>query len=127
MPSRTPFLFCSLLALAPVVTHAQSTESTTSVADATTTSLDAVKVTARAAPVPVEYENTYQPTPDASTLRSIIPTLEIPQVVNVVPAQVLRDQRPVNMDDALANVSGISQYAGRYAGHHAQARLRWQP
>ena len=109
MSSRTPFLFCSLLALTPVMAYAQSTESTTTVADATTTSLDAVKVTVRAAPVPVEYENTYQPTPDASTLRSIIPTLEIPQVVNVVPAQVLRDQRPVNMDDALANVSGISQ------------------
>ena len=29
--------------------------------------------------------------------------------VNVVPAQVLRDQQPRNLDDALANVSGITQ------------------
>ena len=36
MSSRTPFLFCSLLALTPVMAYAQSTESTTTVADATT-------------------------------------------------------------------------------------------
>jgi len=35
--------------------------------------------------------------------------LETPQTVNVVPAQVLRDQQPRNLDDALANISGITQ------------------
>lgn len=31
------------------------------------------------------------------------------QTVNVVPAQVLRDQAPRNLDDALVNVSGVTQ------------------
>ncbi|WP_413765359.1 TonB-dependent siderophore receptor [Variovorax sp. Varisp41] len=71
--------------------------------------LPAVRVVARAAPVPGDADDRYQPTPDASTLRTTAPVLEIPQVVNVVPAQAIRDQRPRNIDDALANVSGINQ------------------
>jgi iron complex outermembrane recepter protein len=35
--------------------------------------------------------------------------LETPQTVNMVPAQVMRDQVPRNLDDALANISGITQ------------------
>jgi iron complex outermembrane receptor protein len=42
-------------------------------------------------------------------MRSSTPLQEIPQTVNVVPAQVIRDQAPRNLDDALANVSGITQ------------------
>lgn len=71
--------------------------------------LGAVTVVGRAAPVPVEHESSYQPVPDASTLRSLAPVLEVPQVTNAVSAQVLRDQRPRYMDDALMNVSGITQ------------------
>ena len=71
--------------------------------------LGAVTVVGRAAPVPVEHESSYQPVPDASTLRSLAPALEVPQVTNAVSAQVLRDQRPRYMDDALMNVSGITQ------------------
>jgi len=71
--------------------------------------LPAVRVVARAAPAPADADDRYQPTPDASTLRTTAPVLEIPQVVNVVPAQVIRDQRPRNIDDALTNVSGINQ------------------
>lgn len=71
--------------------------------------LPAVRVVARAAPAPADADDRYQPTPDASTLRTTAPVLEIPQVVNVVPAQVIRDQRPRNIDDALNNVSGINQ------------------
>ncbi|MFT3814780.1 MAG: TonB-dependent receptor [Acidovorax sp.] len=71
--------------------------------------LPAVRVVARAAPVPVDADDRYQPTPDASTLRTTAPVLDIPQVVNVVPAQVIRDQQPRNIDDALVNVSGITQ------------------
>ena len=73
------------------------------------TVLPEVRVVARAAPVPEEADDRYQPTPDASTLRTTAPVLDIPQVVNVVPAQVIRDQRPRTIDDALANVSGITQ------------------
>jgi len=35
--------------------------------------------------------------------------LDTSQVVNVVPAQVLKDQLPRNLDDALVNISGITQ------------------
>ncbi|MET1537678.1 TonB-dependent receptor plug domain-containing protein, partial [Burkholderia sola] len=78
-------------------------------ATAAATELPAVRVVARAAPAPVDADERYQPTPDASSLRTTAPVLEIPQVVNVVPAQVIRDQRPRNLDEALANVSGITQ------------------
>jgi iron complex outermembrane receptor protein len=54
-------------------------------------------------------EGAYQPEPVASVTRSPLAVLDQPQAVNVVPAQVLRDQRPRNLDDALANVSGIIQ------------------
>lgn len=66
-------------------------------------------MTGRASPAPKEADDSYQPTPDASTLRTTAPPLDIPQIVNVVPAQVIRDQRPRYMDDALINVSGITQ------------------
>ncbi|WP_439854558.1 TonB-dependent siderophore receptor [Pseudomonas yamanorum] len=51
----------------------------------------------------------YQPPPTSSVMRSHGLLLETPQTVNVVPAQVIRDQQPRNLDDALANVSGITQ------------------
>jgi len=69
--------------------------------------LPSVQVTARAA-APIQADS-YQPTPDASTLRTTASILDTAQVVNIVPAQVIRDQRPRNLDDALANVSGITQ------------------
>ena len=71
--------------------------------------LPAVRVVARAAPAPVDADERYQPMPDASTLRTTAPLLEIAQAVNVVPAQVIRDQRPRHLDEALAHVSGITQ------------------
>ena len=43
----------------------------------------------------------YQPPPTSSVMRSHGLLLETPQTVNVVPAQVLRDQTPRNLDDAL--------------------------
>ncbi|MFM0365897.1 TonB-dependent siderophore receptor [Paraburkholderia sediminicola] len=51
----------------------------------------------------------YRPPVDAVVTRSDTPVLDTAQAVNIVPAQVLRDQRPRNLDDALANVSGIVQ------------------
>lgn len=54
-------------------------------------------------------EESYRPPPNAVVTRSDTPLLDIPQVVNIVPAQVLRDQRPRNLDDALGNISGITQ------------------
>ncbi|MHB2058770.1 TonB-dependent siderophore receptor [Pseudomonas monsensis] len=51
----------------------------------------------------------YQPPETSSVMRSSASLQEIPQTVNVIPAQVIRDQTPRNLDDALANVSGITQ------------------
>jgi iron complex outermembrane receptor protein len=51
----------------------------------------------------------YQPPDVTSVMRSATPRLENPQAVSVVPAQVLRDQAPRNLDDALSNVSGVTQ------------------
>ncbi|MFJ3057432.1 TonB-dependent siderophore receptor [Herbaspirillum sp. NPDC087042] len=56
-----------------------------------------------------EADGTYRAVPHASTLRGAATALDIPQIVNVVPAQVIKDQRPRNLDDALADVSGITQ------------------
>ncbi|RMM43865.1 Iron complex outer membrane receptor protein [Pseudomonas syringae pv. aptata] len=56
-----------------------------------------------------DRSTSYQPTGTSSILHSDRSTLEVPQVVNVVSAQVLRDQKPRNLDDALANTSGITQ------------------
>ena len=47
--------------------------------------------------------------PSASTLRSGASPLDTSQSVNVVPAQVIKDQLPRNIDDALVNISGITQ------------------
>ena len=47
--------------------------------------------------------------PSPTTLRSGASPLDTSQVVNVVPEQVLKDQLPRNLDDALVNVSGITQ------------------
>ncbi|MFY0731130.1 TonB-dependent siderophore receptor [Pseudomonas sp. NFX15] len=51
----------------------------------------------------------YQPPPSSSVMRSKALLQEVPQTVNVVSAQVIRDQVPRNLDEALANVSGITQ------------------
>lgn len=71
----------------------------------------ATEAIAAAAAVEAAYQRrtSYHPTPSTSTLRSGASPLETSQVVNVVPAQVIRDQLPRNIDDALINVSGITQ------------------
>nr|WP_246729409.1 TonB-dependent siderophore receptor [Bradyrhizobium sp. BR2003] len=51
----------------------------------------------------------YRAIPSSTTLRSGASPLDTSQTVNVVPEQVLKDQLPRNLDDALANVSGVTQ------------------
>lgn len=58
---------------------------------------------------PTQANGSYRPVPSKSALHSDVDMLDAPQVLNVVPAQVIVDQRPRNIDDALANVSGITQ------------------
>lgn len=97
---------CCLLALSALSTPGVATAETMS------SSIEPdqeIVVTARASPAPKAADDRYKPTPDASTLRSSASPLDTPQAVNVVPAQVIRDQRPRYLDDALTNVSGITQ------------------
>lgn len=51
----------------------------------------------------------YQPTTSVTGTRTNTNLLNVPQAVNVVPRQVLRDQAVRNIDEALYNVSGITQ------------------
>ncbi|HBB30628.1 MAG TPA: TonB-dependent siderophore receptor [Cyanobacteria bacterium UBA8803] len=56
-----------------------------------------------------EQEDGYQ-TPDATTAtRTDTPLRDIPQSIQVVPEQVLDDQQVVQLQDALRNVSGVTQ------------------
>ncbi|AIZ34028.1 TonB-dependent siderophore receptor [Pseudomonas parafulva] len=82
--------------------------------DARTFTLEAMDtagaVSLQATNVTSQLDNfSYQPPASASIMRGQGPNLEIPHAINVVSAQVLRDQAPRNLDDALANVSGITQ------------------
>jgi iron complex outermembrane receptor protein len=56
-----------------------------------------------------EAKLAYRAMPSASTLRTAASPLDTSQSVNVVPEQVLKDQLPRNLDDALVNVSGVVQ------------------
>ncbi|WP_432241511.1 TonB-dependent siderophore receptor [Herbaspirillum robiniae] len=56
-----------------------------------------------------EADGTYRAVPNASTLRGAASMLDVPQIVNIVPAQVIKDQRPRNLDDAVGAISGLTQ------------------
>ncbi len=74
-------------------------------ADITTpeiTQLDTIKVQA-------ESSSGYVGTQSASTLRGKHNNLESPQTVNVVSKQYVKDYLPANLDNALTQVSGITQ------------------
>lgn len=74
-------------------------------ADITTpqiTQLDTIKVQA-------ESSSSYIGTQTASTLRGKHNNLETPQTVNVVSKQYVKDYLPANLDNALTQVSGITQ------------------
>ncbi|RJF64229.1 TonB-dependent siderophore receptor [Rhodopseudomonas palustris] len=64
---------------------------------------------AAAAAVINEQKLGYRAMPSPTTLRSGASPLDSSQTVNVVPEQVLKDQLPRNLDDALGNVSGVTQ------------------
>lgn len=69
-----------------------------------TLNLDATTITSV-----LDQTQSYQPPPTSNVMRSSALLQETPQTINVIPAQVIRDQAPRNLDDALANVSGITQ------------------
>jgi iron complex outermembrane receptor protein len=51
----------------------------------------------------------YQPVATTTATRMETPLIDVPQAVNVVSSQVIDDQRARSLDDALANVSGVTQ------------------
>ncbi|QIL73792.1 TonB-dependent siderophore receptor (plasmid) [Diaphorobacter sp. HDW4B] len=54
-------------------------------------------------------EDGYQPKSATTATRTDAPLRDVPQAIAVVPAQVLQDQMVRSIDDALFNVSGITQ------------------
>ena len=54
-------------------------------------------------------DDSYQPSPGTLVSHTHAPWLEQPQAISRVPAAVLRDQQPHNLDDALRHVSGVTQ------------------
>lgn len=51
-------------------------------------------------------------TPDTAALKIDAPLRDIPQTIDVIPEQVIRDQRALSMQDALRNVAGIGMATG---------------
>ena len=51
----------------------------------------------------------YQPVSTTTATRSDTPLINIPQAVNIVSQDVLKDQKAQSLDDALSNISGINQ------------------
>lgn len=95
----TPALALGATSQAHAQVHAQATDSAVQ-------SMPSVIVLGERS---TQADGSYRPVASKSALHSDLAPLEVSQVLNVVPAQVLSDQRPRNIDDALANVSGITQ------------------
>ncbi|MGE8407194.1 MAG: TonB-dependent receptor plug domain-containing protein, partial [Pseudomonas sp.] len=72
--------------------------------DATAVNLQATTVSSQRDGV-----GSYRQPETSSIMRGSASSMEIPHAINVVPEQVLKDQTPRNLDDALYNVSGITQ------------------
>lgn len=64
----------------------------------------------------------YNPPASTSATKIDAPLRDIPQTVNVVPAQVLRDQHAMSVQDALKNVPGVSFSTGD--GQRDQVSIR---
>ncbi|MFP1725633.1 TonB-dependent siderophore receptor [Lonsdalea quercina] len=90
-----------LLAVMPFTTHAatqQAQQEETLVVNRDTTPA-----------APSAKETGYQPHKTVTGTRTESRLLDVPQAVNVVPQQVLQDWSATNIDEALYNVSGITQ------------------
>lgn len=57
----------------------------------------------------------YQPLTSVTGTRSETNLLNVPQAIDVVPQQVITDQAVSSLDEALYNVSGITQEPTRWA------------
>jgi catecholate siderophore receptor len=59
-----------------------------------------------------DTEQGYSPSTSSSATKSSAPLRDIPQTVNVVPGQLLRDQAARSLEDALRNVPGVAASHG---------------
>jgi catecholate siderophore receptor len=62
--------------------------------------------------VSAERSDAYAPAAASTATKSSAPLRDIPQTINVLPEQLLRDQGAVSMQDALRNVPGVSANHG---------------
>ncbi|UHS59243.1 TonB-dependent siderophore receptor [Agrobacterium vaccinii] len=51
----------------------------------------------------------YQPKSTSTATRTDTPLIDIPQAINVVSHEVIEDQNATNLDEALGNISGVTQ------------------
>ncbi|ATN37387.1 TonB-dependent siderophore receptor (plasmid) [Rhizobium sp. ACO-34A] len=88
--------------------EAQETASpkTSRVNDDESTTLQTITITGQGGTASTQG---YQPVSTSTATRSETPLLDIPQAVNVVSSEVLEDQHATSLDEALANISGVSQ------------------
>lgn len=90
-PSRPALLLVAALSAVPVAALAQGAPGTLN------------PVTVRS-----EREVSYAPSTGATATKGSAPLRDVPQTVNVVPAQLLQDQAATSMQDALRNVPGVA-------------------
>lgn len=108
-PTRS--ISAALLAIAPLSGLAQ-TQSETSAATLPAVSVYGIDDTSQS----------YNPPDSSSATKIDAPLRDIPQTVNVVPAQVMRDQHANSLQDALKNVPGVSFSSGD--GQRDQVSIR---
>ena len=70
---------------------------------------DGETLTVTASDAKTEATNGYQPLNTSTATLTTMPMLDIPQVVNTVSDQVLKDQHATTLDEALYNVSNVVQ------------------
>ncbi|WPD77039.1 TonB-dependent siderophore receptor [Dickeya fangzhongdai] len=98
-----------LLALLPFSLQAATTQADSDTAAKNTKKQEDTMVVTASTPASGARETGYQPHNAVTGTRTESRLLDIPQAVNVVPQQVLEDQAARNLDEALYNVSGITQ------------------
>ncbi len=69
-----------------------------------------------------EEEEGYAPADASTATRTDTPLRDVPQSIQVVPRAVIEDQQVVRLDDALRNVSGVSQNSADPRGQRFQVR-----
>jgi len=69
-----------------------------------------------------EQDEGYAPSSASTATRTDTPLRDIPQSIQVIPREVLEDQQVTRLDDALRNVSGVSQNSADPRGQRFQVR-----